>query len=78
MSVIPRLCFLQQNFRAEIKTSVDNLYVPVLISCLRNVEEYLRMHRLARQQDTFINNDCVKEISWIKNHTELTFLSSHE
>ena len=25
MSVIPGLCFLQQNFRAEIKTSVDNL-----------------------------------------------------
>jgi len=36
------------------------------------------MHRLARQQDTVINNDCVKEKSWIKNHTELTFLSSHE
>jgi len=40
------------------------------------------MHRLARQQDTVINNDCVKEKSWIKNHTELTlhlitvFLSS--
>jgi len=76
MSVIPGLCSLQQNFRAEIKTSVNNLYVPVLISCLHNVEEDLRMHRLARQQDTVINNDCVKETSSIKNHTELTFLST--
>ena len=72
MSVIPGLCSLQQDFRAETNTSLNNLYVPVLISCLRNVEEDLRMHRLARQQDTVINNDCVKETSWIKNHTELS------
>jgi len=72
MSVIPGLCPLQQNFRTEIKTSVDNLYVPVLISWLPNMEEDLRMRRLARQQDTVINKDCVKETSWIKNHTELS------
>lgn len=72
MSVIPWLCPLKQNFRAEIKTSIDNLHVLVLISCLRNVEEDLRMHRLARQQDTVINNDCVKKTSWITNHTELS------
>jgi hypothetical protein len=67
MTMIPGLCFLWQNFRAEIKTSVDNLYVPVVISCLHNVEEDLRMHRLARQQDTVTNNDCVtRRLSWIK------------
>jgi len=39
--MIPGPCFVQQNFRAEIKTSVDNLYIPLLISCLHNVEEDL-------------------------------------
>lgn len=36
------------------------------------MEKDLRMRRLARQQDTVINKDCVKETSWIKNHTELS------
>ena len=77
MPVIPGLCFLWQNFRAEIKTSVDSLYFPVVISCLHNVEEDLRMHRLPRQQDTVTNNDCVKEIKLDKKsyRTDIRFIS---